>query len=132
MVPSNVGVFPHCGGRTVLWRFLPKTRPPAVATGTAAARVRLARPMGTEVGVSAFSSQSGFRFGIEEGGLGEGDLPNYSNYLACDVPALGTRPVFGAQQAEELADGMLPLSGMAHARLAIDAVAVAPAHSLAR
>ena len=46
--------------------------------------------------------------------------------------ALGTRPLLGAQQAEELADDMLALSWMAHAHLGIDAVTVAPADPLAR
>jgi hypothetical protein len=65
---------------------------------------------------------------IEERELGERESPDC---LARDA-ALWTRPLLRAQQAEELADGMLPLSWMAHARLAIDAVAVAPADSLAR
>ena len=83
---------------------------------------RVRRPVGTEAD-RASSSQPVSGFGSKR------ELTSES--LAFDA-ALGTHPLFCAQQAEKLADEMLLLSWMAHARLAIDAVAVAPADPLAR
>jgi hypothetical protein len=60
------------------------------------------------------------------------ECPDFAELNEILGNALGSRSLLGAQQAEELADGMLPLGGMAHTRLAIDAVAVASADSLAR
>ena len=65
-------------------------------------------------------------------GFAERELEAGRDAELAEGAALGSRPLLGAQEAEELADEMFALSWMAHARFAIDPVAVAPADSLAR